>query len=995
MRVTQLLTVVFIFLFSTDSVSQEEYWQQFVHYTMDVTLLPIEHSIVAEASIEYTNNSPDTLQQIFMHLYPNAYKDEHTVYVTEARRFFQKIISSPQDGGFIEIESFAITYPEANLPAGTEHTDFEIRDTILEATLPQPLPPAGKLTISLSFRNKIRKHVRRSGYRGFQYDMAQWYPKVCVYDENGWHARPFHYLGEFYGEFGTFDITIHTPFEYIIGATGAVSAGDPGWQSVLVDTAISRKDWPKRHKEIQENLREKAGEGAQRSVTFHAENVHDFAWVTSPDFLYEQGEWDGIPIHVLYRSKAKWRWSKVVSRRAAKALAWLSEKFGRYPYPQLSVTHGLLGGGMEYPMLVMNSTSRESIILHEVGHIYFYGILANNEWKEPWLDEGFTDFQTRQYMEAEYGHWGFNRDLMRKRSTWLQKHRPMKTERARTRDALLGFMQSGHDEPLGQIAHHYNEPGSYYRNVYDKGAFFFDMLGYVVGDSTFALICKEYFRRWQFKHVNEARFRQVCEDVSGQSLKWFFDQWLRNTAKIDYALGKTKTEAANGGWRTEVTVLKKAEGVMPVEVQVTTADGEQKRQRLGGLERIGKVLFNTESKPENVMLDPDDKILESRRNDNGKLGTRFGFEYPGMTFLSRDEYITTWRPSGWYNSVDDLRIGGRLRSRLGIYRNTELGLWYGTGSKELDVRFRYSNPVKALGNRTRGYLLAAKMEGRQEIDVHLRFVKSKYLRGGTEHRIWVGFNHTRLLNSAYTMREFSTGRISTWDEGSVNKLYARYNVNPRGMHWFTSITLGLDMAQQDWASDYSYNSLFSEIKFWAPSRVVGLFARIFAKGISDGADAPSQEMIYVDGANPRARFKRFFLRSAGALPEKFHYHQPGGGNVRGYYNNPIAGDRVWALNLELRKRMPVLRSLQRFGMTTVVAFFDVASVGFANADADLFADAGVGFRLQKRLPDDWYTLFTGGRNLALRLDFPLWLNRPLPGENSLRFRWVAGFDFEL
>ncbi|RMF59677.1 MAG: M1 family peptidase, partial [Calditrichaeota bacterium] len=630
--------------------AQNTYWQQFVHYDMDVTLIPLEHALAGEETIWYKNNSPDTLTQFYLHLYPNAYRNSKTVRAREAKRFHRKLLAKAQDAGFIDIESFKII--SSDEAGGVRSVSaFKVDDTILEAELPRPLPPGDSLRIELSFYLKVRKFAGRAGYRGNQYDFAQWYPKVCVYDETGWNAEPFHFNGEFYGEFGTFDVTIHLPPTYIVAATGTVVSGDPGWDTVHVDTALSDAQWQQAWEDMTDRRRKQAADGQMRSVTFHAENVHDFAWSTCPDFLYERGEWDGIPIHVLYRSRVKKQWSKVVVRRGARALAWLSGKFGRYPYPQLTIVHGLLGGGMEYPMLVMNSSQREGLILHEVGHIYFYGILGNNEWKEAWLDEGFTTFQTRWYMESRYGRWGFDRKSWLRRATWLQRHRPGNTSREANRNMALSYILSGYDEPISKPAYSYNEPFGYSMNAYTKGAFFYDMLRYVVGEKTFEKICREYFDRWKFKHVNEARFKQVCETVSGMDLDWFFDEWLHKTVKIDYALGEVKKINKDSLWLTEVQVLRKEKGKMPVEVQLVTEAGDTVTQRWPGLANEGRLTFETRSKPTRVMLDPEDKVLDVRRFNNGPPRVEVLFDYPNLSYSPRQTYLVTWRPSGWFNDV--------------------------------------------------------------------------------------------------------------------------------------------------------------------------------------------------------------------------------------------------------------------------------------------------------------------------------------------------------
>ncbi|MCH8954681.1 M1 family metallopeptidase [candidate division KSB1 bacterium] len=996
---TRFLTFsILSLLLFTNLNANEKYWQQFVHYKMDVMLLPVEHALTGTETIEYKNNSPDTLRKFFLYLYPNAYRNNNTIYTSEARKYYRKILPSMKDAGYIEIESFRIINSDSS---GQEKSlsAFQVNDTILEAELPDPLPPGGELKVELSFYLKIRKFNRRAGYRESQYDFAQWYPKVCVYDETGWNAEPFHNLGEFYGEFGTFDVNIQVPFEYIVGATGEVVEGDPGWDLVKVDTSLTKAQWREQLKKTKAEIRKQSEEGDLRTVKFHAENVHDFAWITCPDFLYESGEWDGIPIHVLYRSRVKSRWSKTALERSARALEWLSEKFGRYPYPQLTVTHGLLRGGMEYPMLVMNSSESEGLILHEVGHIYFYGILGNNEWKEAWLDEGFTSFQTRWYMETRYGSQGFDRRERLKRSTWLQKRRPARTSREANRARALSYMNSGHNEPISKPAYTYKEPAGYSINAYTKGAFFFDMLKHVVGDDIFEEICHEYFERWKFKHVNRARFQQVCEDVSGMKLGWFFEQWLDKSLTVDYSLGKVEKRQVDSLWQTDVSIIKEEKGTMPVDVQLTTQSGDTLIKRWNGVEKVGKVTFKTSGKPDKVILDPKDAILDNSRFNNSPLKTKVLFEYPNMTFRPRDAFLITWRPSGWYNKVDKLRIGGRIKGWQGTQKNAEVGLWFGTNSHELDYRFRHSRQIKPLGGRTQGSFMLQKMEGRFEIDAHLSLVKSENLTLPPMHRIWVGFNHSRQLSGErelYSLREFNGTAIATWQTGIVNKAYLRYSVNPRGLNWFSNITLGLDTVQEDWGSDFTYNAVSTELKFWFPKTPEGLFLRFYAKKIFDSADTPVQDLIFLDGANPRERFKHFYLRSDGGLPDGLHYHLPGGGNLRGFFNQPIIGDEILAINAEVRKQLKpklswqVLNSLLR--RISVAGFADIAAFSLINSTEDIFADAGFGIRLQTRLPDNWYTIFTGGRNLTIRLDFPIWVSKSSPDENNLQFRWVFGFE---
>jgi len=985
-----VVTLLFLFLTISSPLAGEDYWQQYVHYDFKVKLDVEKHALSGDGIITYRNNSPDTLDRVYLHLYPNAFKDNNTTLARESSRYYSGAIT-PENNGYIDILEFRITRKDVSADVSSAPVvAYRVNDTILESMLPERLPPGESLQMYIKFYEKISSLVRRGGWRGDQYDIAQWFPKLVVYDQKGWHPDEYHASGEFYGEFATFDVAITLPYNYIVGATGVPVAGDPGWTWVQVDTGLSDAAWDQAYAEMKTAIEARADQGQERTVTFHAENVHDFAWLASPDFLYERGEWNGIPVHVLYRSHAKAEWSKVVAQRGENVLKWLSEKYGLYPYPQLSITHGLLGGGMEYPMLVMNSGPWEGLISHEVGHIYFYGLFASDELAEAWMDEGGTSYQEYWYQVSNYGPYDYE-DEEEERS-WLQKFYPRLPRKERESFYLVDYMTSGYNEPMSQYAHEFK--GGYGINAYSKGAWFYSMLHYIVGDSLWNEINHAYFDRWAFKHVNEQRFREVCEDVSGMDLGWYFDQWLHGTAVIDYSLGKiSKTQEADGRWRTDVQIDRNDTGIMPVDVQVTTGNGEKCVQRWDGKEKSGRLMFYTATKPNDVALDPDDLVLDKNRLNNGNWKIQLLPDLPNMwQYTPRNVYLVKYIPKFWYNDVDGVWLGLRLRGDyVQKFKRSELGLTYGLRSSDIGFNVAFGHPLLPNSEKLQVDVSGMKREGRAIGELNFTYRTGREQYAPLVHQFNLAVNSAQLLKGeeAYAVRRIrSDGRtvdFQEWEAGRVNKIIGSYQFENRQNRWSTNLNLAAEASQALWGSEFDYWKFSGQARLRFGSRMNEFACRLFG-GVFNGDDAPIQELFYTDGANPRERFERFYLRSIAAFPAEVNYHFPGGGNLRGYVDAPQGTEQLAALNAEASFGwlMPLVRKvLPRRWTVQVSGFYNVAHIQMPDQGDDTLMDAGVGLKLNAQFLS---------RRVTMRFDFPIWLSQPLPGEKETEFRWLFSFQ---
>jgi hypothetical protein len=964
------LFVIFLLLLITGrgtEGSSESYWQQTVNYTFKVKLITDTHSLLGEETISYHNNSPDTLKYVYLHLYPNAFRDENTTLMREWRRYntfnFMKI---PEDKrGHIDIMDFKID----DTP-----TPFTIDETILRAGIPRTLPPGESMTISLSFEEKVREKIGRAGYHGRHYDFAQWYPKVAVYDEKGWHPDPFHDHGEFYGEFGTYTVSIEVPEDYVIAATGVCASGDPGWEPIKEDTI-----------EVEEETLSDASEESEfeeityKTVTFHAERVHDFAWCADPDFVVQDTTWNDIQILSFYRS---WNtdWADTNLAYGLSAIRWLSEKFGLYPYPQVSIVDVPYGGGMEYPMLVMNGYLDEGLVLHEVGHMYFYGILANNELDEAWLDEGFTTFQERWYMETEYGPYGRTSDL-----NWYEKLLPKTKTRDRNLRYLLDLAREEYWEPVAIPAYEFKHSG--WAMVYGKAAFFLEMLRYVVGEVNFAKIMRTYFEEWQFKHVTEKRFKDICERISGFDLNWFFDQWLHSTKECDYAIEHVEShwrwERAVKMYQTKVTTRRLGGIIMPIEVHLRLADGNQQIKRLDGRAIEEIVTFETDAEPKGVSINPDNEILDINMLNNYRpWKTHILPDLPNMSYYPQDAYLFKIRPWVWYNTVDGVKAGWLIKgSYAERYSNFSLGYWYGYKSKRNDVRFEGSTPMIGLGRSTTGTLLIEKMEGRVGISTSAEKNFRKYRYYPPDLHLRIGFTHLELHNDKFVDPH-------EWESGRIDKVSLGLSTNPRADIFTSNLKIQAVTALSALGSDHEFGTLRCEFTLKTRFRRHNMALRIFGGFASSGV--PLQERMYVAGAGPIRRFREFFLRSRGAIPNDLNYHLGGDGNLRGFLDGSLGVRKLLALNVEyLSPYQPShwSRYIRRYTGISLrtVAFLDVGKAFEQDRPSILkesfLYDFGVGLRFGRK------TVFG---TIDLRIDFPLYVNRPpLNGEeNEFDFRWL-------
>lgn len=517
------------------------YWQQHVDYKMDIDMNVDNYQYKGKQELVYTNNSPDVLTRVYYHLYFNAFQpgsemDVRSRTIADPDRRVKDRISKLEQHeiGFIKVQS---------LTQNGKALSYETVGTVLEVDLAQPIQPGEQVTFDMEFLGQVPVQIRRSGRNnreGVVLSMTQWYPKMAEYDFEGWHADP--YIGrEFHGVWGNFDVKLTIDKNYVVAGTGYLQ--NPNQIGYGYETGKVKR--PK---------------GDKLTWHFKAPNVHDFTWAADPDYVHDSMQVpDGPLLHFFYKNTLedvyKERW-KALQPKTVGLMQFYSENVGAYPYEQYSVIQGG-DGGMEYAMCTLITAKRSMNSLvgvtgHELAHTWFQFLLATNEAKHEWMDEGFTN-----YME------GLAFDNV------MAVHDEHPNERAYK--SYIDLALSGKEQPLSTHADRYEYNRSYSVAAYSKGSVFIEQLGYIIGDDNLKKAIKLYFKEWAFKHPTPNSIIRAAEKVSGLELDWYLMDFAQTTNTIDYGVrGITEKNGTS-------TVILQRVGLMPMplDIEVTLKDGSK------------------------------------------------------------------------------------------------------------------------------------------------------------------------------------------------------------------------------------------------------------------------------------------------------------------------------------------------------------------------------------------------------------------------------------
>jgi len=528
------------------------YWQQHVDYKMDVTMDVKNYQYKGKQELVYTNNSSDTLRKVYYHLFNNAFqpgsemdarlnsiKDPDGRMVNKVKVDGKEVKVSrieslkPDEIGYLKITNFKQDGVDA--VAKTE-------GTILIVELAKPILPNSKTTFTLDFDGQVPVQIRRSGRNnseGVELSMAQWYPKMAEFDFEGWHADPY-IAREFHGVWGNFDVNITIDKDYTLGGSGYLQNQNEighGYEDAGVNV-----NYPKKLK----------------TLTWHfvAPMVHDFTWAADKNYIHDvvKGPND-VAIHFLYKNYPKTveNWKKL-QPMMVNVMGFYNKNIGDYPYKQYSFIQGG-DGGMEYAMctLMLGNGTLEGIYgtaTHELGHSWFQHILASNESKHPWMDEGFTTY-------AE--------DLAINELSGKKVENPFKGNY----NAYYKLVESGKEQAQTTHGDRYDENRPYSISSYVKGSIFLSQLGYVIGQDNLAKTVKRYYQDFKFKHPTPNDIKRTAERVSGANLDWYLVDWAQTANTIDYGIKEVK----ENGESTTVSLERIGRMPMPIDLTVEYVDG--------------------------------------------------------------------------------------------------------------------------------------------------------------------------------------------------------------------------------------------------------------------------------------------------------------------------------------------------------------------------------------------------------------------------------------
>ena len=1014
-----------------------DYWQQDVKYEIYAKLNDTTGIISGDSyKLTYYNNSPFALTEIYFHLNENAFQPgSYYDNLTNNNHVKTKFGKYEAAGLGTQVNDLLIN--------GAAPKSITLDNTIMQVKLNAALLPNDSIVITCNFKTYFDTGTMRRRNKTFEtfgtkhYDGVHWYPQICVYDAKfGWTTDQ-HLDKEFYNNFGTFDIHLNMPNDYVVEATGELCNFD----EVYPDSLRRRLDisnFNKKGLSTPPSVITPRVNGVNKTWNFYAINVHNFAFTADPLYRLGETEWNGIKCITIVQEPNAGRWQQSADW-AARVIKTYSLDFGMYIWPKIVVADAK--DGMEYPMLTLDGGTypqHQSLLAHEIGHMWFYGMLGSNETYRASMDEGFTQFATTWSMDKLVGA---ERERLAKPEFVEKRLAPLINRYDNLYYPYLKTVDIGYDEPLNTHSSGFNgairHGGSYGLVYYKTGTMLYN-LRYVLGDTLFQNAMKHYVSKWKICHPYPEDFRQAIIEYTQVDLNWFFDEWMETTKNIDYKIKSVK-ETEKGKYA--ITLKRKGRMQMPIDISVTS-NGKTYKYLIpntwfaksdSGITVLPKwygwdlleptYTFTAEvpAKPTLVQIDPTHMLadLDLSNNVKGKFngdswGKKWQFDHRVPTTSSWTTWQHYWRPDLWYNKYDGVQAGLHLHGNYFQKKQYSITAWYNTraGQYEIPEAFKTRNQPFAVSTwasivQKRTTYKAAFIYNAGLIKPGVYVEKIFQKQDARNPRSWVANVSMEMMYRPNTQDALYPVYQNLW---SIQRLNSYADLGLTRNIGYTNGYLKMTVSGRipGVASKFNYSKVGFNIihkhnwkKFEINNRLFGQYG--FGK-------MPLESSLYLAGANPEEMYGNKYTRAAGIVPTDWttfgnsnnHFQAGGGLNLRGYagYVNPVSGQNLYygrtgmsiSSEIDFDKYISIKpRKYTKYFHLDTYVFGDagVLAISQDNAGiktAPILVDAGLGTALNiKFSPLDI-------KPLVIRFDMPFFLNQPAANDNMLKWRYVVGIN---
>ncbi len=914
------------------------YWQQDIAYKINATIDENTHIISADENLTYVNNSPDTLHFIYFHLYQNAFVKGS--YLDQ----LQKELKTKNNLGKYEAQGLGTVV--SNIKVNGESTETELDNTILKVMLKKPLYPNQQVVVSMNFNTyfdngSTRRRMKMYPAWGFMhFNGVQWFPKVCVYDRKfGWDTYQ-HLNKEFYGDFGVFDVTLNFASNYIVEATGNLQ----NRKEVLPDELREKLD-------IKNFVNKPMDEAPstiipykkeeRKSWHFIAENVHDFAFTADPSYRISTAFWNGIECVGLVQEPHAAGWQKS-AQYVAKIIETFSSDIGMYAYPKMVAADA--ADGMEYPMLTLDGGSDpgyRGLLVHEIGHNWFYGMVGSNETYRAAMDEGFTQFLTAWGLKRIEGENLPENKPKNKLKNWV--YEPTKIKDVRVYNSYLYNAINNEELPLITHSNDFHDALAHeggYGMVYYKTATMLYNLQYVLGDSLFLASMQHYFNQWKIAHPYFEDFRSSIIQFSHVDLNWFFDEWLETTKKTDYAIKNVKKINSTDSAQIEFERIGQLQ--MPLDFTVEFKNGNKQSfhipntwfakktdaivlPRWYGWSKIQpnyKAIIATPSDIKKVTIDTSNRLADiNPLNNRFKTGLfhfapsiKHNLDVGISPITNRHVYRFWHRPDLWWNPIDGVKMGWHIE---GDYMRTmhqlKATIWWNSHIAQYDkylsyksedwyqrydpINFNisYQSPYSVHNTKHELLLTAKKLDGLEFYSIGHQYKP----QGNITLKIFFqSFWRKNSLQQDYLIYPNEWNSFQQRPNNSLNISLTKTYQHQNGSGW-GSIQFRAPMLAGNDENSFNYSYVAMTGQNYTRFKKLDIKTRIYAR-LGMGNNVPSESALWLAGANPESLMDNKFTRTQGFLPtdwqymsaNTFNHFQMGGGlNLRGYAGYLIADEK--------------------------------------------------------------------------------------------------------